>query len=184
MSAIPDVMSRLSAATSTPIDAICDHLLVIDHAAPAELSASARQRKPKVVGTYRLLRQEIAERHSGFYSAERVRHRAALAATPGKRFLELGRSCVLEPYRDKRTVELLWHGIWTYVRHHRIDVMFGCASIEGTDPARLPCRSASCTTMRSPGRNGAPGPCPTGGGDGCLPAVAINPKLALQRCRR
>jgi putative hemolysin len=34
-------------------------------------------------------------------------------------------------------VELLWHGIWTYVLHHRIDVMFGCASLEGTDPGRL-----------------------------------------------
>jgi putative hemolysin len=34
-------------------------------------------------------------------------------------------------------VELLWHGIWTYVLHHRIDVMFGCASLEGTDPQQL-----------------------------------------------
>ena len=60
-----------------------------------------------------------------------------LAANPGLRFLELGRSCVLKPYRNKRTVELLWHGIWTYVLHHRIDVMLGCASLEGTDPQKL-----------------------------------------------
>jgi putative hemolysin len=52
----------------------------------------------------------------------------------GLRFLELGRSCVLPPYRNKRTVELLWHGIWSYVRQHRLDVMIGCASFEGTDP--------------------------------------------------
>jgi putative hemolysin len=44
---------------------------------------------------------------------------------------------VLKPYRNKRTVELLWHGIWTYVLHHRIDVMIGCASLEGTDQGRL-----------------------------------------------
>ncbi len=50
--------------------------------------------------------------------------------------MELGRSCVLKPYRNKRTVELLWHGIWTYVLHHRVDVMIGCASLEGTDPAQ------------------------------------------------
>ena len=56
-------------------------------------------------------------------------------AHPDLRFLELGRSCVLKPYRNKRTVELLWHGIWTYVLHHRIDVMIGCASLEGTRPA-------------------------------------------------
>jgi putative hemolysin len=48
--------------------------------------------------------------------------------------MELGRSCVLEPYRNKRTVELLWHGLWTYVREHGIDVMIGCASLPGTDP--------------------------------------------------
>jgi putative hemolysin len=53
------------------------------------------------------------------------------------RFLELGRSCVLPPYRTKRTVELLWHGIWSYVRQNNFDVMIGCASLEGTDPDRL-----------------------------------------------
>ena len=31
------------------------------------------------------------------------------------------------PYRNKRTVELLWHGIWTYVLRHQLDVMIGCA---------------------------------------------------------
>ncbi len=44
---------------------------------------------------------------------------------------------MLKPYRNKRTVELLWHGIWTYVLHHRVDVMIGCASLEGTDPGKL-----------------------------------------------
>ena len=41
---------------------------------------------------------------------------------------------MLAPYRSKRSVELLWHGLWTYVRENRIDVMIGCASFEGTDP--------------------------------------------------
>lgn len=108
-------------------DAICDHLLVIDHAAAGE----------RVVGTYRLLRQEVAERHFGFYSAGEYAIEPLVAAHPRARFLELGRSCVLAPYRNKRTVELLWHGIWTYVLHHRIDVMLGCASLEGTDPDAL-----------------------------------------------
>jgi putative hemolysin len=44
---------------------------------------------------------------------------------------------VLKAYRDRRTVELLWHGIWAYVLHHRIDVMIGCASFTGTDPDKL-----------------------------------------------
>ena len=34
-------------------------------------------------------------------------------------------------------MELLWHGIWAYVRRHRIDVMFGCASLNGTDLEQL-----------------------------------------------
>ncbi len=93
--------------------------------------------RPAIVGTYRLLRQEVAERNGGFYTASEFDISGLLARHRGKRFLELGRSCVLPAYRNKRTVELLWHGIWTYVLAHRIDVMFGCASLEGTDPRAL-----------------------------------------------
>ena len=88
-----------------------------------------------MVGTYRLLMQEVAAAHGGFYSAAEYEIDRLVAAHPGKRFLELGRSCVLRPYRSKRTVELLWHGIWSYVVSRRIDVLFGCASLEGTNPA-------------------------------------------------
>jgi putative hemolysin len=84
-----------------------------------------------------LLRQEIAARHSGFYSASEFEIGPILSAHPGLRMLELGRSCVLKPFRNKRTVELLWHGIWTYVLRHRIDVLLGCASFTGTDPDEL-----------------------------------------------
>ncbi len=111
-------------------DAICDHILVLDH----ERGSGA---EPRVVGTYRVLRQEVADRYFGFYSAGEYDLAPLLAANRNLRFLELGRSCVLKPYRNKRTVELLWHGIWTYVLHHRIDVMIGCASLEGTDPDAL-----------------------------------------------
>jgi putative hemolysin len=127
MSAVPDLISRLKRRDIDAFDTICDHLLVVDHAGI----------KPKVVGTYRLLRQDVAERHSGFYTASEFDIAPMLAAHPGARFLELGRSCVARPYRDRRTVELLWHGIWAYVKRHRIDVMFGCASFEGTDPEAL-----------------------------------------------
>jgi L-ornithine Nalpha-acyltransferase len=137
MSAIPDMMSRFMRRDVDGFDGICDHLLVIDHDAPARFLGSGKRGKAKVVGTYRLLRQEVAERHSGFYTQGEFDIAPLLRANPGLRFLELGRSCVLEPYRDKRTVELLWHGIWAYVLHHRVDVMFGCASLAGTDPDAL-----------------------------------------------
>nr|WP_246683893.1 GNAT family N-acyltransferase [Labrys sp. KNU-23] len=133
MAAIPNALSLISRRDRDDYDTLCDHLLVIDHDAPTKLG------KPggRVVGTYRLLRQDVAERHGGFYSTAEYAIEPLIAAHPGRRFLELGRSCVLPAYRNKRTVELLWHGIWTYVLHHKIDVMLGCASLEGTDPSRL-----------------------------------------------
>ena len=74
---------------------------------------------------------------AGFYTAGEFAIGGLIERHSNLQFLELGRSCVLTPYRNKRTVELLWHGIHAYVQHHRIDVMFGCASLEGTDPHRL-----------------------------------------------
>ena len=134
MSAAPNAASLFRRRDVDDYDRVCDHLLVIDHAAKRK---SFRKPKPQVVGTYRLLRQEVADRHFGFYSAGEYDVAPLVEANPGLRFLELGRSCVLAPYRNKRTVELLWHGIWAYVLHHRIDVMIGCASLGGTDPQRL-----------------------------------------------
>ncbi|WP_188913286.1 GNAT family N-acetyltransferase [Salinarimonas ramus] len=143
--ALPHTASALARRDFDEYDAICDHLLVLDHSAPSNLGEPARKlrgvpartKHPAVVGTYRLLRQEVAERHFGFYTQAEYDIAPILAAHPTKRFLELGRSCVLKPYRNKRTVELLWHGIWSYVLHHKVDVMLGCASLEGTDPQAL-----------------------------------------------
>ncbi|MBS7543580.1 GNAT family N-acetyltransferase [Ancylobacter oerskovii] len=134
MSALPSAAARLARRDFDGFDAICDHLLVIDHDACRLVRG---RRVPTVVGTYRLLRQEIALRHGGFYTAGEFDIAPLLARHPHRRFLELGRSCVLGSYRTKRTVELLWHGIWAYVRQHGIDVMFGCASLEGTDLTAL-----------------------------------------------
>ena len=131
MAAKPDLRTLVLRRDADRFDPICDHLLVIDH----DARGANGRRKPRVVGTYRLLRQERAERHGGFYTQGEFDIAPLLAGHRGLNFLELGRSCVLEPYRNKRTVELLWHGIWAYVRHHRIDVMFGCASFAGANPA-------------------------------------------------
>jgi putative hemolysin len=113
-------------------DAICDHLLVLDHAAEKQ-----KRGKPVVVGTYRLLRQQVAEDFGGFYTASEFDIAPLIGRHRGLQFLELGRSCVLPAYRNKRTVGLLWQGIWNYLMQNRLDVMFGCASLDGTDPERL-----------------------------------------------
>lgn len=109
-------------------DEVCDHLLVID----TSLSGPEHQR---IVGTYRLMRQESAATTGGFYSSDEFELETLVARHPALRFLELGRSCVLPGYRSRRTIEVLWQGIWAYVNHYGIGAMVGCASFHGTVPA-------------------------------------------------
>lgn len=108
-------------------DELCDHLLVIDETNPGD---------PRVVGTYRLLREGIARAHGGFYSAGEFDLSPLHAGgAHGGELLELGRSCVLPPYRTSATISLLWRGIAEYIARHRIRLLFGCASFAGIDPA-------------------------------------------------
>lgn len=108
-----------------PFDDVCDHLLVEDLASGV----------PVVVGTYRLLRESIAQRHGGFYTAgEYVLESFPRSTDPHSELLELGRSCVAPAYRDAGTIQLLWRGIASYLERHRISMMFGCASFHGADP--------------------------------------------------
>lgn len=125
----PDPTARLIRRDICRFDRVCDHLIVVDNAVPRY------DGEPTVVGAYRLLRGDAAHANFGFYSAGEFDVASLVARHPGARLLELGRSCVAPGYRGKRTLELLWRGIWAYARHHHIDVMFGCASFPGADPA-------------------------------------------------
>lgn len=128
MDAVADARTRLLRRDEDRFDRICDHLLVLDH------DCLNRRKQPRIVGTYRLLRQDVADAHGGFYTAGEYDIEPLLRRHSHRKFLELGRSCVLPDYRTSRTVELLWHGIWSYVLAHNIDVLFGCASFTGTGP--------------------------------------------------
>ena len=108
-------------------DAICDHLVVLDRSIEGDA-------EDQIVGTYRLLRQHVAEANGGFYSASEFAIDHLLARHPEKQFIELGRSCVLPEYRNKRTMELLWQGAWAYALRHRGSAMIGCASFPGVCP--------------------------------------------------
>ncbi len=108
-------------------DDICDHLLVLDTNIDGDP-------EDQIVGTYRLLRGAVAKQHGGFYSASEFSIESLIARHPDKRFMELGRSCVLPSYRTRRTLEVLWQGNWAYALRHGIDVMFGCASFSGVHP--------------------------------------------------
>jgi L-ornithine Nalpha-acyltransferase len=136
MAAIPDARTLLKKRDQDDYDAICDHLLVID--TTTERTAKRPwPRRSKVVGTYRVLMQEVAEKNQGFYTQGEYDIAPLIARKRATHhFLELGRSCVLKPYRNRRTVELLWQGLWTYVRERGVDVMLGCASFPGTDPTQ------------------------------------------------
>ncbi|GHB26689.1 hypothetical protein GCM10007094_13740 [Pseudovibrio japonicus] len=136
MSAVADAQTQLTRLDRDRYDELCDHLLVLDHNSQVRNKPFSKL-KPQIVGTYRVLRQEIADQHGGFYTSGEFDIQSLLDRHSDLNFMELGRSCVLEPYRTKKTIELLWHGIWSYVLMHNVDVMFGCASIEGTDPDEL-----------------------------------------------
>jgi putative hemolysin len=127
--AVADARTAFTRRDADRFDKFCDHLIVIDHGARTRFGKV----KAKVVGAYRLLRGDVALAKCGFYSAEEYDICELLARHPDKRFLELGRSCVLADYRGKRTIDLLWRGILAYLRHHDIDVMIGCASFEGAN---------------------------------------------------
>jgi putative hemolysin len=127
MGAKPSVEAARSQRDRDRFDDYCDHLLVIDRGRDIARNA--------VVGTYRLLRRSVAARNDGFYT-ETEFDIAPLLAVEGE-LLELGRSCVEAPYRTRPTMQRLWRGIGEYCFKHDIKLMFGCASLPGTDTKAL-----------------------------------------------
>jgi putative hemolysin len=132
LKARPNLVSAQSSRDADRFDEFCDHLVVV-HKTPRSEGGQFSIDDGEMVGTYRLLRQSVAEQNGGFYTQSEFDIAPLLATKPNLKFLELGRSCVLKQYRTKPVVELLWQGIWNYVRQHRLDVMLGCASLEGID---------------------------------------------------
>jgi putative hemolysin len=126
MGARPTLAMQAARRDIDAYDSICDHLLAIDHGADG---------RPQVVGTYRLLRQSVAQAHRGFYSAGEYDLTPLLTLGSGGQLLELGRSCVAAEHRTPTTISLLWRGIATYLAAHGITHMFGCASLPGPNPA-------------------------------------------------
>ena len=124
MGAEPDAASLLSRRDTDHFDGVADHLIVVDHA--------LGDGPEGVVGCYRMMQREGAARAGRFYSAAEY-DIEPLLSFPG-RILELGRSCVDARYRGRAVMQLLWRGIAAYVFAHEIDLMFGCASLAGSDP--------------------------------------------------
>lgn len=108
-------------------DDVCDHLIVLDR--------GLGEGPGSVVATYRLIGREAAARLGRFYSEDEF-DVTPLIEMKGN-ILEMGRSCVAEDHRNRATMQILWRGLSEYIMHYDIVVMFGCASLPGTDPLAL-----------------------------------------------
>lgn len=100
-------------------DKYCEHLLVRESCGN------------KVIGTYRILPPEQAEKIGGYYAQTefdltRLLHFA-------DRMVEVGRSCVHWDHRDGATITHLWSGLARYMQQHRHEYLIGCASISMGD---------------------------------------------------
>ncbi|MBO7072721.1 MAG: GNAT family N-acetyltransferase [Acetobacter sp.] len=127
MGAQPNAQTKSLKRDIDEFDAIADHLLVIDHAIAED--------ERGVVGTYRLVQDNAAAKIGRFYSSSEY-DLSLLQEFQGK-LLEVGRSCVHKNYRNRVAMQLLWRGIASYIFLHRIDLLFGCASLPGINPDLL-----------------------------------------------
>jgi len=118
-----DLVDHDAGLEQDQFDPYFDHMLVSDDTSG------------EVVGVYRLLRSDQAERLGRFYSE------GEYDLTPlrqsGRKLLELGRSCLHADYRGGMAMFHLWNGLAAYVADHEIDVLFGVASFHGTDASSL-----------------------------------------------
>ncbi len=100
-------------------DAFCEHLIVRDENSGA------------VVGTYRILSPEKANKIGSYYSEGEFDLTRLQHLRP--KMVEIGRSCVHADYRTGSTIALLWAGLAKYMLENRYEHLIGCASISMAD---------------------------------------------------
>lgn len=105
-------------------DPYFDHLILTDAACG-----------DRVVGVYRVLRDDQAARAGQFYSEDE--YDLGALRRSGRRLMELGRSCLLPDYRGGAAMYHLWQGLARYIVENGIEILFGVASFHGTDPQAL-----------------------------------------------
>ena len=108
------------------IDKYADHLIVLDK----------KNTKNKIVGTYRLIRGDVAKLFGGYYSSSEFNLINITNNYKDKHILELGRSCVHQDYRNGSIMNLLWKAIAEYVKLYDIKILLGCASFSGIEPTK------------------------------------------------
>ena len=123
--AIPTMSKKILRLDYDKVDKFADHLIVIDK--------NRTDFKNKIVGTYRLLRGDVAAHCVGFYTSSEFDLSKILNSYKNNQILELGRSCVHQDYRNGTIMNLLWKAIAEYVKLYDIKILLGCASFHGTD---------------------------------------------------
>jgi putative hemolysin len=115
---------------SDRFDAFCDHLLV--------WARGAEDGCEVLVGTYRLLPHEAAQRAGGLY----IDTEFDITSLDGLRStaVELGRSCVHPDWRSGGVIMALWAALAQYMMQHGLDTMIGCASVGLGDGGRSAAR--------------------------------------------
>jgi putative hemolysin len=108
------------------LDDIADHLLLED---------ASRPEGDRVVGVYRLMNAAQAAGAGGFYSATEFDISPLLAS--GKSLLELGRSCLHPDYRGGAGIFMMWAALADLIAEQGIEVLFGTASFQTTDPLSI-----------------------------------------------
>ena len=87
----------------------------------------------KIVGTYRIIDRNAAEKMGGFYTENEFN--ISKIKNVGGNIAEMSRACVAREYRENALVmRLLWAGLGEYVMRRKIAVLFGVASWVGTKP--------------------------------------------------
>ncbi|MEE1110623.1 MAG: GNAT family N-acyltransferase, partial [Alphaproteobacteria bacterium] len=89
----------------------------------------------RVVGTYRIIDRNAAEKMGGFYTE--CEYNISKIKKYHGNIAEMSRACVEKSYRENALVmRLLWAGLGEMIVRRRIEILFGVASFVGTKPAR------------------------------------------------
>ena len=99
-------------------DAWCDHLIVRD------------RESHQVVGTYRIVRPEVAAR-LGYYADTEFFTTRLAPLKPN--LLEFGRSCIHPDFRSGPVIMLLWTALARYMVEGGYEHVMGCASVSMRD---------------------------------------------------
>ena len=123
--AIPTISKKILRLDYDNVDKFADHLIVLDN--------NRKGIENKIVGTYRLIRGDIAVHFGGFYTSAEFDLSKILNSYNHNQILELGRSCVHQDYRNGTVMNLLWKAIAEYIKLYDIKILLGCASFHGTN---------------------------------------------------